>query len=212
MMNTQNWPLLFAVAFFTCSAGCGKDEERGRQTDAANNRETAASLPNTQESAAAKGKIAKSDEALLTFGKVIDAVARDKVDWKHPHQVTVHAVEMCRQGKTTDLIKEMGHVQEDVELGKALLTFIKEFGPDLERYKDQEIRVKFHGYFLDKDTSVWYYWLTDNAGRSLEGSPWVSTRRSLRTERCALTGIFLRDPDIKDSPGPMPKGLVTSLE
>jgi hypothetical protein len=30
----------------------------------------------------------------------------------------------------------------------------------------------------------------------------------LRSGRCALTGIFLRDPDVKDSPGPMPKGIV----
>ena len=159
-----------------------------------------------------KNKVAKEDMPHLSFGKAVEAAAQEKLDWKNPHQVTAYAVWMCRQGKTNDLIKEMGHVQEDVELGKALLSFIKEFGPDLERYKNKEVYLKFHGYFLDKDTSVWYYWLTDKAGKNLEHSPWVSTRRSQRTQRCALTGIFLHDPDIKDSPGPMPKGLVTSLE
>jgi hypothetical protein len=119
---------------------------------------------------------------------------------------------MCRDGRSKALIEEMGHVQEDAELGKALLTFVKEFGPDLERHRGKELYLKFHGYFLDKDTSVWYYWLTDKAGLPLADSPWVSSRRSLRSERSALTGIFLRETDIKDSPGSMPQGLTTALD
>ena len=159
-----------------------------------------------------RDKVAKEDTPYLSFGKVVEAAAQKKLDWKDPHQVTAYAVWMCRQGRTIELIKEMGHVQEDVELGKVLLSFIKEFGPGLERYKNKAVYLKFHGYFLGEDTSIWYYWLTDQSGRNLEDSPWVSTRRSERTQRCALTGIFLYDRDIKNSPGPMPEGLVTSLE
>ena len=81
-----------------------------------------------------ESKAAKDDVAFLTFGKVIEAVTQNRVDWKNPHQVTAHAVRMACQGKTKELIKEMGHVQDDAELGKALLRFIENFGPDLERY------------------------------------------------------------------------------
>ncbi len=157
---------------------------------------------------APKSKVAVSDTEHLAFGHIVEASTKEKPDWKNPHSATAYAIGMCRDGRTKDLIAEMGHVQEDAELGKALLTFVKEFGPDLERYKGKAVYLKFHGYFLDKDTSIWYYWLTDKTGAALEDSPWVSSRRSLRTQRCALTGIFLRDPDIKGSPGPMPKGLI----
>ncbi len=105
----------------------------------------------------------------------------------------------------------MGHVQDDKELGKALLAFVKEFGPDLERYKHEQVYVKFHGYSLSNDTSIWYYWLTDEEGKSLKHRPWVSSRRSLRSRQCALTGIFLFDSE-KSPPGPMPKGLIGVMD
>ena len=168
-------------------------------------------VPGFAQDASKKG-IAKEDAALLSFGKVIEAAAQEKLDWKNPHQVTAYAVWMCRQGKSKELVKEMGHVEKDAELGKALLSFIGAIGPDLERYKNKELYLRFHGYSPGKDTSVWYYWLTDKAGKNLEHSPWVSTHRSQRTQRCALTGIFLHDPDIKGSPGRMPEGLVTSSD
>ena len=161
---------------------------------------------------ASKSKIGKEDTAYLSFGKVVETPTREKLDWKNPHHATAYAVWMCRQGKMKDLIKEMGHVQEDAELGKAFLAYITEFGSDLERYTSKEVYLKFHGCVLDKDTSIWYYWLTDKAGKNLEHSPWVSTHRSLRTQQSALTGIFLYDPDIRDPPGPMPKGLITTLD
>jgi len=157
-------------------------------------------------------KVAKEDMAYLSFGKVIKAAAQERLDWKSPHQVTAHAVWMCSHGKSRDLIEAMGHVQEDAQLGEAFLDYIAEFGPDLERYKDKEVYLRFHGYVLTGDTSIWYYWLTDRAGNNLEHSPWVSTRRSRRTGRCAMTGIFPHDPDIEGSPGPMPDGLVTSRD
>ncbi len=121
-----------------------------------------------------KSKVAASDAAYLAFGKIIEASGAAKPDWEDPHQVAAYAVGMCRQGNTKGLIKEMGHVQEDADLGKSLLTFVSEFGPDLQRYKDKDVFLEFHGYSLSTDTSIWYYWLTDKSGKVLEDSPWVS--------------------------------------
>ena len=156
-------------------------------------------------------KIDPSDVIHLAFGKITEASGTVKPDWRDPHQVSAYAVGMCRQGKTKELMKEMMHVQEDPELGKALLSFVSEFGPDLERYQAKALYLRFHGYSLSKDTSTWYYWLTDRTGEKLKDSPWVSSRRSIKSHRCALTGIFLSDPNIKDAPGPMPKGLIGLL-
>jgi serine/threonine protein kinase len=160
-----------------------------------------------------KSKVRKQDVPHLTFGKVIQAAAQQKLDWKNPHDVTAYAVWMCCQGKSKDLVKQMGYVQEDADLGESVLSSIKTLvGPDLERYKGKEVYLKFHGYYLGTHTSLWYYWLTDKMGKNLEHSPWVFTHRSHRTQHCALTGLFLTDPENKGSPGPMPYGLVTALE
>jgi hypothetical protein len=63
-----------------------------------------------------KSKVAVNDAMHLAFGKIVETSVREKPDWKDPHRATAYAVGMCRDGKTKDLIKEMGHVQEDAEL------------------------------------------------------------------------------------------------
>jgi hypothetical protein len=79
---------------------------------------------------------------------------------------------------------------------------------DLERFKGQTIYLRFHGYFVNKATSVWYYYLVNKDGLHLPHDPWISVHRSIRTGQCALTGIFLYDA--KEGTPPMPKNLITS--
>ena len=148
------------------------------------------------------------DSVYLTFGKIFRVESIPAISFSNPHQVAQYAFFRCSHGQTKRLLREMGHVESDADLGKAFRTFLDEFGPDLEQFKGQTIYLKFHGYFMNKATSVWYYYLVNKDGLHLPHDPWISVQRSTRTGRCALTGIFLYDP--KDGTPPMPKNLITS--
>jgi len=104
----------------------------------------------------------------------------------------------------------MGHVEKDADLGKAFLTFLDVFCPDLERFKNKDIHLKFHGYFENEPTTVWYYYLVDAKGKRIEHDSWLSVHRSRANGQCALTGIFLYEPD-EGTPS-MPKYLITSKD
>ena len=130
--------------------------------------------------------------------------------YTNPHHVAQYAVFMCMQGKTAQLLREMGHVEKDQELGRAFLTFLREFGPDLERFKGRNLHLKFQGYAPGGDTSVWYYTLVTADGKSLERKPWISLHRSKKSGKCALTGIFLNAEG--DEVQKIPDGLVTSAK
>jgi hypothetical protein len=148
------------------------------------------------------------DSVYLNFGKIFKVAVPRPLSFSNPHDVAQYAVYRCSQGETKQLLAEMEHVEKDIALGKAFITFIREFGPDLERYKGKPIYLKFHGYFINQPTTVWYYYLVDEKGNHLEHDPWISIHRSRSTGMCALTGIFLYEPE--DGTPSMPKGLITS--
>ena len=109
----------------------------------------------------AQAQTATPDSVYLTFGKVFRAESIPAISFSNPHQVAQYAFFRCSHGQTKQLLREMGHVESDADLGKAFLTFLQEFGPDFERFKGETIYLKFHGYFVNKATSVWYYYLVN---------------------------------------------------
>jgi hypothetical protein len=150
-----------------------------------------------------------NDSEYLTFGKIFKVEDPPQMSFFNPHKVAQYAFFSCSQGKTNELLIEMAHVEKDIKLGRAFITYIQEFGQDLERYKDETIYLKFHGYMKNKTTTVWYYYLTDEKGQNFEYSPWISLHRSTKTGRCALTGIFLvYDDEYFDTT--MPNDIITS--
>lgn len=155
-----------------------------------------------------QGQTITPDSAYLTFGKIFRAESPSSLSFSNPHQVAQYAFFRCSNGQTKQLLREMGHVETDSDLGKAFLTFLGDFGPGLERFKGQTIYLQFQGYAVNKTTTVWYYYLVNKAGTHLPHDPWISVHRSSSTGQCALTGIFLYDP--KDGTPPMPKDLITS--
>ena len=163
-----------------------------------------------KEGAPGPPKIDGKDRQYLEFGKVLPAQAYADPDFTNPHITVAHAVHRCSRGETLSLLKQMPHVEQDETLGRAFVTFVKEFGPDLERYRDRRVWLRFRAYDLNDATSVWYYYLADSEWRNLPHSPWVSLHRSRSTGLCALTGIFLHDPELGELRD-MPQGLVTEL-
>lgn len=155
--------------------------------------------------------IDSKDRSFLTFGKYFEVKEHSSLDFLNPHEVAAHAVWMSSQGQAKELLLQMPHVETDLGLGEAFVTFLKVFGPDLEQFRNDSLKLKFHAYTLNDDTSVWYYYLFNVDGCQLEHTPWVSLHRSRSTGRCALTGIFLYDPEIGE-PGAIPSGLITTLE
>lgn len=154
------------------------------------------------------------DRKLLAFKRLYPVKDYSPLDFTNPHHVAAYAVWKGSQGKTKELLAEMPYVEKDEGLGKAFVTFLEVFGPDLEQFKNTKISLKFEGYALNKDTSVWYYYIVTPESKLLKHSPWVSVHRSRTTGRCALTGIFLYDPnDRKNSEPPkMPDKLIRSSE
>jgi hypothetical protein len=152
----------------------------------------------------------RRDLPLLQFGQVFLVPQRATANFYDPHATLVYAIARCISGGTNALLREMSEVEgAKSDLGVALSDFVKEFGPDLQRYKKDRIAVRFLAYRLRETTSVWYYALTDYRGVPLAGRPWLSLHRSRTTGRCALTGIFLSEKgELVD---PMPRDLVTSL-
>ena len=144
----------------------------------------------------------------FSFGAILRVEKPEALDKTNPHHIAQYSVHLCKQGQTSKMIQEIGHVETDTELGEAFLTFFKEFGLDLERFNNRDLGLKFHGYKAGKETTVWYYYLSDPQGRLLDRKPWISLHRSNRDKRCALTGIFLNLPGEEESP--MPDGLKTS--
>lgn len=148
------------------------------------------------------------DADYFQFGRVIKVEQPGIFDRTDPHQIASYSVFLCQSGETKKLLEKFDHVEEDKALGDSFQTFVGEFGPDLEAFKDRTLYLKFHGYFDGKQTSVWYYYLTDRNGEPLARRPWVSLHRSKRDGRCALTGIFVNKPG--EDAADMPKNLKTS--
>jgi len=156
----------------------------------------------------AQEQVRTPDSVYLTFGKIFRAESIPSPSFSNPHHIAQYAFFRCSNGQTKQLLREMGHVETDADLGKAFLTYVREFGPDLEQFKRQAIYLKFHGYFVNKTITVWYYYLVKKDGAHLAHDPWISVHRSNTTGQCALTGIFLYDP--RDGTPTMPKNLITS--
>jgi hypothetical protein len=135
------------------------------------------------------------DSAFYQFGKTFPVEIPNNLDIHNPHKVAQYSVFLLEQGRTEELLKQIGHVEKDEQLGQSFITFLREFGPDLARYKDKNILLKFSGVNAGKDTSVWYYYLVDNKGNYLDDKSWISLHRSNTDGRCALTGIFLNLPE-----------------
>jgi len=136
-----------------------------------------------------------NDKVYISFGKVFQVKDYPNIELINPHEVTAYSVWKCSQGQTKDMLSQIPHVEKDYELGKALTSFIEMSGPDLEKYRDIPLSIKFEGYWLNDDSSVWYYYLTDPNGICFPHKPWISSHRSRTTHKCALTGIFLYDPN-----------------
>ena len=151
-----------------------------------------------------------NDWEYIVFGAIFPVKDYPSLDITNPHEVTAYAVWKCCYGQTEDVLSQVPHIEKDDEFGKALITYIESFGPDLEQYRNVELAIKFEGYRLDEDTSVWYYHLTNLDGDLLQHQPWVSSHRSRATQRCALTGIFLYDPN-EGINNPLPDGIMKSF-
>jgi hypothetical protein len=148
------------------------------------------------------------DAGYFQFGSVFEVEARRPLDVTNPHQVAGHSVFLCRSGATETLLRDLGPAEGDAKLRAAFVTFVREFGPDLEAFKDSPLALKFEGYRDGRDESIWYYYLVSPEGKNLPRRPWVSLRRSKRDGRCALTGIFLNAEG--DEQADMPAGLKRS--
>jgi hypothetical protein len=149
------------------------------------------------------------DAAYYQFGEKFAVQIPDDFSKYDPHQVAQYSVYLIKEGRTEELLKQIGHVEKDQALGNSFITFLREFGPDLERYKGKNISLKFEGVKEEQDTSVWYYYLVDEQGNTLDDKSWVSLHRSRVDGRCALTGIFLNLPEFGE-PDYMPEGLMKS--
>ena len=134
------------------------------------------------------------DSNYFNFGIIIAAEKPNNYSQYNPHQVAQYSIYLCKEGYTAKVIEKIGHVEKDAILGDSLLTFISEFGPDLERFKRKPLFLKFHGYKIGDDTSVWYYYLVDRKGNILINNSFVSIHRSRINHKCALAGIFINLP------------------
>jgi hypothetical protein len=142
---------------------------------------------------------AQPDSTYYQFGKIFPVEMPKDLDIYNPHQVAQYSVLLLEQGRTEELLNQIGHVEKDAQLGQSFLTFLREFGPDLVRYKGKNIFLKFEGMHAGKDTSIWYYYLVDNKGNYLDDKSWISLHRSNADGRCALTGIFLNLPEFGEA-------------
>ena len=149
-----------------------------------------------------------ADSEYFSFGAILSVERPEALDMTNPHHIAQYSVHLCRQGQTTKMVQEIGHVEDDKDLGEAFLTFLRDFGPDLEKFKDKDLCLKFHGYKAGKDTSVWYYYLSTPQGNLLERKPFITLHRSNQSKMCALTGIFMALTDDEDET-PMPDDLRT---
>lgn len=149
-----------------------------------------------------------TDSEYFSFGDIFKVEKPEKLDNTNPHQIAQYSVYLCKQGLTDKMVGEIGHIEKDDDLGEAFVTFLREFGPDLERFKEGDLFLKFYGYKAGKDTSVWYYYLIDVKGIEINRKPWISLHRSNNDGRCALTGIFLNLSN--DEKVPIPDDLKTT--
>ena len=153
-----------------------------------------------------------NDKAYVTFGKVFPVKDYSPLDLTNPHEVTAYSIWKCSQGRTVELLSQISHVEEEEEYGKSFVSYVEMFGPDLVQYINTPLAIKFEGYRLDDDTSVWYYKLTNPSGIPLQHQPWVSSHRSRTTGNCALTGIFLYDPNEEDNFNSIPDNIVRAVK
>jgi len=143
------------------------------------------------------------DSVYFEFSRVFKVEIPPDFSQKNPHHVAQYSVYMCREGLTNQLIQEIGHVEEDTVLGNIFVSFVRDFGPDLELFKNNSLWLRFEAYADYEDASVWYYYLVDSTGNCLTRNPWISLHRSKSNGKCALTGIFVNLPDegLMDIPG-----------
>ena len=201
----------FLLISFVPSIGC---REASDQSGSVSTPVINAPKQNAKNNAALDSKpnsIDPNDRPFLSFGEYFEVKKQSTVDFSNPHETIGHAVWTCSQGQTKELLAEMPHVETDVGLGEAFVTFLGVFGPDLEQFRNDSLKLKFHAYALNDETSVWYYYLCNANGDPLPHSPWVTAHRSRSTAQCAVTGIFLYDADIGE-PGAIPSGLLTVLD
>jgi hypothetical protein len=157
----------------------------------------------TVASDSSSAQVNQADVAYLEFGKVIRAETTTAFDrTNNLHTVAAHAVARCAAGQVSELLEEMPQVETDVDTGSALATFVSEFCPNLTRYDDRTLYLRFEGYRASPTTTDWYYYIVDQTGTQLEGNPWVSLHRSRVTQQTALTGILLPTPGEPQPPLP----------
>jgi hypothetical protein len=139
------------------------------------------------------------DDAHLSFGKTFSVDKLPSPDLTNPHDVARHSVFLYKQGRARELPARPAQVDGDASLDRALTTFVDEFGPDLEKFRDTELRMEFVAYLPPKapdgGSSIWYYYLKAANGEYLPRKPWVSLRRSVTSKQCWLTGIFANSED-----------------
>lgn len=131
------------------------------------------------------------DSAFWSFGPDFPAAVPAGLDATNPHQVAQAAVALCRDGRTDRVLADFPQVEPDSAAGAALETFVEVFCSDLQQYRGCLLSLRFAGVRDGDGVSVWYYYLLDARGEVPPDSSWVSTHRSKRTGRVALTGIFL---------------------
>lgn len=147
----------------------------------------------------ARKNTAHADQDFLTFGVLLKVEAPSEFSQTNPHHVAQKSVFLCSQGQTNILLDNDSFPAE-------YKMYIQEFGPDLERFHNQELSLRFHGYRRDSEYSLWYYYLLGPDGKQPPGKPWILLYRSKSDKRCALTGIFMNtDGEIIS----MPQDLIT---
>ena len=150
------------------------------------------------------------DSSFFEFGKAFPISRAASVDRTNPNTYVAYALWLCKEGKTAELIQNSEQSYAELRTGPAFAHFVREFGPELERYRNARISATLAGFMADEDETIWYYTLTSATGEPLEGHPWVSARRVRSAGLVALTGIFL--PEDGKQTEDMPPGLRTSRD
>jgi hypothetical protein len=149
------------------------------------------------------GKPPAADDSFFDFEKTFP-LTRELTSRVDPHAVAAYSVAMCIAGRTPRLLEVFSNAYGTLRMGDAFATYVREFCPDLVRYRREAVWLRFVGY--SAHDSIWYYALISGSSQEpLEGKPWVSVRRSADTGEAVLTGIFL--PQDRQAAPPLPGGL-----
>ena len=188
--------LLLALGLAVLSA-CGSPAPTGAPSATVPRRTTTAGLT-----------IIEPDEAYYQFGAVLPVQAPVEF-WRYdPHNVAQYSTQLCREGRTADLLAQLAYVEDDASVGQSWARFVELFGPDLERYAGCSIGLRFVGVRQNDKISVWYYGLLDEQGQPLDDSSWITVHRSKLDGRCALAGVYVNQ--FGEQAVYMPEDLITS--